>query len=245
MNTQNSTRSLLLKAVKAGCGFILDIIYPRMCEVCGRPLLKSESVMCLQCRADMPLTDIHLSPFNDMHRRLASLVPIEKCAAYFYYDRGAPYTRLIHSAKYNGRPYIARELARRFARRLIADNFFDDIDILLPVPMYFWKEVRRGYNQTVHIARGLSSATDIPIGYNLKAVRSHRSQTRSGTFSRWINTSSIYEVTDADRLRGLHVAIVDDVITTGATLLHCCEAVHRAVPSAKISVITLAIARLS
>lgn len=223
---------------------LLRIVFPDVCEVCGSSLVRGEEVICLKCDMNMPRTRVHNDSFNIIHERLAGKTPIERAAGYFYYYRESDYAAIIHNAKYNGRPIIARKLAMRFAGELMADNFFDGIDIILYVPMFFLKKIKRGYNQSEYIAQGISQATNIPIGHNLISKRSHSSQTKKNSYSRWLNAQGVYDVINSDELENKHVLIVDDVVTTGATLLACCDVVHNAVPSATISVLSLAVTRL-
>lgn len=223
---------------------LLRIVFPDVCEVCGSSLVRGEEVICLKCDMNMPRTRVHNDSFNIIHERLAGKTPIERATGYFYYYRESDYAAIIHNAKYNGRPIIARKLAMRFARELMADNFFDGIDLVLYVPMFFLKKIKRGYNQSEYIAQGISQATNIPVGHNLISKRSHSSQTKKNSYSRWLNAQGVYDVINSDELENKHVLIVDDVITTGATLLACCDVVHNAVPSATISVLSLAVTRL-
>ena len=108
---------------------LLRIVFPDVCEVCGSSLVRGEEVICLKCDMNMPRTRVHNDSFNIIHERLAGKTPIERTAGYFYYYRESDYASIIHNAKYNGRPIIARKLAMRFARELMADNFFDGIVI--------------------------------------------------------------------------------------------------------------------
>lgn len=220
---------------------LLAMVYPRLCEVCGEPLVRTESVMCLHCRLAMPRVRISDYEFNEMHRRVAAPgVPVERAAAYFIYAKGGDYSRLIHAAKYHGRPSVGRYLAAEFAGRLVDKGFFGGIDCIVPVPVYLFKRLRRGYNQTEDIARGISGVTGIAVDARiLNASRGHSSQTHRSGFERWLNTVDVFEA-DGNRLaRRSHILIVDDVMTTGATLLACARAVVEANPSVKISLLTL------
>ncbi len=229
--------------VRNWCNDALSIVYPRVCEVCGRSLMRYESVLCRHCLDSLPRTQIHGDDFNLIHERLAGKVPIERAGAYFYYYRESPYAQLIHKAKYNSRPRIAKLLGLEYTYEISQSGFFKGIDLMLPVPLHWWKHIQRGYNQSEAIAQGIEKATGIPIGDNLVARRGHSSQTAKGAYSRWKNTEDVFAVRNADELAGKHVLVVDDVITTGATLLRCCEAIHKASPTTRISVLTLAAAR--
>ena len=223
---------------------LLRIIFPKVCEVCGRSLVKGERVMCLHCDISLPRTRVHTDDFNAIHKRLAGSTPIDRAAGMFYYYRESDYARLIHVAKYNSRPIVARQLAETYARELLPDGFFDGIDVILPVPLHSIKLISRGYNQSEEIAKGLSAVTGIMVGDNLVARRGHSTQTKKNSYSRWVNAQGIYDVVNGDEFEGKHVLVVDDVITTGATLLACCEAIHRVAPTARISVLSLAVTHL-
>lgn len=223
---------------------LLDVIYPRCCEVCGKPLVRGESDICLQCLGELPRCRFHNDSFNPIHQRLAGHVPISRAAGYFYYYRDNRFTKPIIAAKYKNRPGVVRTLSRYFAAELAADGFFDGIDRIVPVPMHRMKKLKRGYNQTDYIAAGLRDVTGIETGHNLVATRAHDTQTRRGAFERWINSLEIYECRQPEELEGRHVLIVDDVITSGATMLACCEAIHKAAPTAEISVLGLGVTAL-
>ena len=111
--------------------------------------------------------------------------------------------------------------------------------------MHWWKESVRGYNQSKEIASGISKVTGIPVGIHLKAARKHGSQAHKSAKMRWENTKGIYSVRKAEQLEGKHVMIVDDVITTGSTLLHCSEALTTGVPNVTVSVCAIAATHLN
>ena len=222
-----------------------EMIFPACCEVCGRSLIEGEDILCMACDYDMPRTAIDSNRFNTIHQRLAAPgLPIEKAAAYFHYFRGNPYAALIQSAKYSGRPYLGRKLAMRFAKELENADFFDGIDLILPMPLHFLKRIKRGYNQTEYLALGLSDATGIPVGDNLQMKR-HKTQTRLSAAERLANMQSAVSVLNGEELAGKHVLVVDDVITTGATMMAVIKALHNSVDDIKISVLFLGLTSLS
>ncbi len=224
---------------------VLNLIYPNLCEICGRKLAPGEEVMCLHCSYELPRTHAHRSSFNVVHERLAAPVPIERGASWFFYYRSSPYAAMIHRGKYNGHPELLRSLARKYARELQREGFFDGIDVIVGVPLHPLKLMMRGYNQTDYIVKGISEMSGISIGKNLRAVRYRKTQTRKGVFSRWLNSQGDYKAKNPEELMGKHILIVDDVLTTGSTLLTCCNAIHAAVPDARISILTLAVTKLS
>ncbi len=201
--------------------------------------------MCLGCRLDMPLTNYHLkAEFNPLVERLLCHAPITRATSYFHYERRSPYARLIHAAKYEGQPGIGKELAAEYARILLPTGFFTGINAIVAVPLSRGRLIKRGYNQSLYIAEGISAVTGIPVIAALKA-RHHSSQTRKDARQRFVNASGIYLAID-DVLQGIgHILLVDDVATTGATLCACAEALHAAAPAAGLSVFTIAATRLS
>ncbi|MCM1482715.1 MAG: ComF family protein [Muribaculaceae bacterium] len=234
----------MVRTIKEWAHALLGMLYPDICEVCGTPLVSGEKIVCLDCLSDMPLTGLHTRGDNEMHKRLMCHAPLERATAMFKYFKGNPYAKLIHMAKYRGRPDIAEHLAYSYAMSIIKSGFFSGIDMVVPVPLNRWKELSRGYNQSERIAAGISRATGITTIQCLKAGK-HSSQTKFGSYGRWLNTRGIYSTTDTSEIEGKHILIVDDVLTTGATLVSCMEAIHRASPSTRISVLTLAIDHLS
>lgn len=162
----------------------------------------------------------------------------------FHYIKDSPYTHLILNAKYNNRPTILRILARDFALTLQSEHFFSDIDLLIPIPLNWRKLLRRGFNQSEHIALAISEVTSIPVSDNLKALP-HSTQTRKNAIQRAANVDGTIRVTDPAELAGLHILLIDDVITTGATLLTAAKAIHTISPTTRISILTLAATKLN
>lgn len=215
---------------------LCDLAVPRTCLVCGCSLTDSEEAsLCLDCLLKLPRTGMHTTPtasrgLNAVQERLADGPPLLLGGAWFYYSRNSPYAELVRSAKYHDRPSLARKLGELYGRELLQDlpDLAAHIDLLLPVGMHWFKEMRRGYNQSAEIAAGLSRATGIPVGDNLRALRSHATQTRRNAEERRRNISGIFGIDRPEEVRGLNVAIVDDVITSGATAAEAARAVLRA-----------------
>lgn len=226
-------------------GAALHLVSPRLCEVCGCVLTDAEDVLCLGCRLDMPMVNLHKQSFSVLHQRLASRVYIDRVGAMFWYYRDDKYSQLIRSAKYDGRPYILSSLTESYARTLHKDGFFADIDLIVPVPMRRLKQLNRGYNQSEIIAKSLSQNTGIAVNNVLKVTRKHGTQTRKNAFERWLNVKDGFEVATTVDLSNKHILIVDDVLTTGATILACAETLHKSASNVKISVFTLAATHLN
>ncbi len=224
---------------------LAGLVWQRTCAVCGNTLVDGEDTLCLRCMSRLPLTGFHRFDFNTIHRRLAADVRIERAGAMIHYHRKGVYSGLIRRGKYEGRPELLRALASLYATQLLDDGFFDGIDIILPVPMHRVKKFLRGYNQSEVIAKTVSARTGIPIGDNLVARRSHKTQTRRGAFDRSHNVSSVFAVSHPEELCGLHILLVDDVITSGATLHACAKTLTDTLSgNLRLSILTLASATL-
>ena len=216
------------------------LFFPEVCPVCGKALVEGEETLCLECDAAMPRTMFHLDSDNQLYYRLVSQhIPLVHAAAMFHYRGGNPYARLVTLTKYNNRPQLGYELGRKYAAELMPAGFFEGVEMLVPVPMHWWKELRRGYNQAMEIARGISAVTGLPVAEALSAS-SHGTQTRRNAYQRLLNARKTYRVADTAAIAGRHVMLVDDVITTGATMVSICEAVRRQSPTTTLSVVALA-----
>lgn len=220
---------------------VFEAIFPRTCEVCGRSLLPQEKLLCLHCMMEFPAA----RP-DEAWRRLASMVQIERAASWMSYGAGDRYSELIRRGKYYGRPGILRDMARRYATQLMREGFFDGMDAIVAVPMSAAKLRRRGYNQADHIARGVSDATGIAVlEGGLYTLREHSTQTAYSSESRRLNAVGLYSFALPSGVAAPeHVLVVDDVMTTGSTILACSEAIKAGLPTARVSAFTLAIASM-
>ena len=223
---------------------LLDAILPEECVVCEQPLVEGEKFVCLHCQADMPLLNFGSFTDNAMHHTLASTRPFERAAALMAYRKGSPFTRLVHIAKYNDRPQLARHLGVRLGTSFYSRGLFDGVDALIPIPLNRWKFIKRGYNQSLEIAKGVSRLTGIPIA-DVLGARRHSTQTRKNAVNRRRNASGVYRVDKPHMLKDLkHVMLVDDVVTTGSTMLECAGALRSANPSIQISALSVALSQL-
>lgn len=220
----------------------VSVVLPSTCEICGRSLTASEHWLCLNCYLSMPRTNVHRQPTNRVSDRLLRYRPNVRVASWFFYRRQGQYAQLIHSIKYNDRPSMGVYFGEQFARELLTDGFFDDIDIMLPVPLHWTKFLRRGYNQSYKIARGVQRVCNLPIGNNLYARHTHATQTRRSQEERMTNVQhDLFGVRNHAQLEGKRVLIIDDVITTGSTVEACVSALIRAVPTiAEVHILSLA-----
>lgn len=219
---------------------LLDFIAPRMCLVCGRRLSPTEEQICLPCIVQLPRTLFSRRPLdNKMARQFWGLMPIERAAALFFFEPHGGPSKVVYSLKYGGNKLVGLFLGRMTANEMMPDGFFEGIDMIVPIPLAKKRLRQRGYNQSEIFARGLGEATGIPVNAGLVARKAFRqSQTKLGRWERMDNVKDMFVLKDSENARNKHVLLVDDIITTGATVLACAEAL-KDVEGIKISVLSL------
>lgn len=222
-------------------GSILEFIFPRQCHICGVTLGDTERYICATCLSRMPRTLFHRQPDNAMEQRFMGQFPYRQATGHFFYSRGSELAVLMHDLKYHRFPGLARYLGEVVATELLPTGFLSDIDVVVPVPMHPLKQARRGYNQTIEIARGISRVTSIEVAQNLRAVKGHRTQTSMTLEQRLKNTQGVFGVRRPDELDGQGVLLIDDVCTTGATLSAAATALTEACPNIELSLLTLGV----
>ena len=178
----------------------------------------------------MPRTGYELSPYdNELARLFWGRFPIERAASLIYYQPHSEASRFIYSLKYGRRPDIGRMMGRWIAQEFREEGFFEDVDVIIPVPLTKRRKHQRGYNQSTEIARGLSEETGIIVAENaLQRVRFDESQTQKKAVERLENVENAFSLSDAVAVRGKHILLVDDVVTTGATLTACAKELMKA-----------------
>lgn len=223
-----------------------SVLMPRNCAVCDRPLDTDERFLCRKCLMDLPRTHYEDINFNPFEQLMAGKVPVERCTSYFFYHKNDPYASILHDIKYRHVPTMGRWLTERAVSDMRASGFFDDIDAIVPVPLHYSKLASRGYNQSQYLAQGISRATGAPVVKAIRAVREHSTQTHKDAVERAKNIEGMFAANNLKikSLANKHILIVDDVVTTGSTLLACATALHNALPNARLSMFTLAAAQL-
>lgn len=224
---------------------LTDSMWPRCCAVCGCSLVEGENRLCVSCMSRLPRTGLHRHDFNIIHQRLGSHVPLHKAMAWFWYYRGSAETAVIIDAKYHDRPALIRSAAAFYAAELQADGCdpASFADVVVPSPMHWRKRAVRGYNQTEWLAEGISRTCGLPVANCLRATRTHRSQTRLNATQRMQNLQDSIELAQPQAIEGRRVLLVDDIITTGATMRVALEALATGHP-ASVSVLALGAAKL-
>lgn len=219
-----------------------ELLFPRYCVVCQDKLLQTENYICLRCLLHMPRTDHVTHRDNPMEQLFYGRVPVERACAFMEFKKGSDYQKLLHALKYRGQKELGDVLGLKFGAALKTDRQICSADYICPVPLHPRKERKRGYNQSYHIAKGLSQSLGIPVNRdNLYRETHTATQTRKSRWERWQNVEGIFAVREPELFANKHLILVDDVITTGATIEACAAAILKQC-EAKISVLTLAIA---
>jgi len=220
------------------------LLFPRFCKVCGNKLNQSEEHICTSCLRRLPKTNYDPMALNPVMQHFVGIPAIQHATAWFFYSHGNAYSKLITLSKYNDKPEIGRYLGLLAAKELAGTGFFEGIDCLLPVPLSRQRKWKRGYNQSEWIARGISKTTGLPVSQGVLIRHKHnKTQTHFHFDDRWENVQGIFSVTNPKHLAGRHILLIDDVITTGATLMACADTLSHVLPDIRISVFALACAR--
>lgn len=224
---------------------LADMVWPRRCGVCGGFLDTEERYVCAECLKDMPLTYFWSWRANPAEQILWARTYLEGVVSLFYYSRDNDYKELLHAVKYGGNVAAGRWLGRILGEKM-REAAYPLPDVIVPVPLHWRRQWKRGYNQAEVIARGISEGLsgDIPVLTDiLRRVRYSTSQTRMSVGSKWENVSGSFVLIDnrtaAERLSGRHVLLVDDVLTTGATVEACWDAL-RVIPDIRVSYASIA-----
>lgn len=229
---------------------MLSLLLPRLCPYCGRTMLPQEEGVCLRCLSRLPRVHAEM-PGNEVERRLFGRFPFEHATAFCYYEHGGIFGRLIRQAKFYDQPWLNTQFTRLFVQELQAASDLSgqpgwpyDVDVIVPIPLHPLRLLRRGYNQAVPIAEVLSEAWHLPLLTDcLYKAHYTPSQVRLSHAERLANESGSFALRHPERLAQRHVLLVDDVITTTATLTAVVDTLLAAVPGVRISVLTLSFAK--
>lgn len=224
---------------------LIDLFFPCRCPVCRGKTGSRKEQICFACFCRMPLAHFHLYPENSLWERVCESVPTERTGGLFHYEKHAPYRHIIHRLKYSGDTSLAIYMGRRMARHL-GTEFFKGIDLIIPVPLSRQRLRKRGYNQCELIAQGISMATGLPVVTDcLTRIIDNDSQTLHNQWERRENVRGIFRATPSAHitLQGKHLLLIDDLITTGATISECAITLKTAAPKCRISIASLGVTR--
>lgn len=220
----------------------LDLLFPRYCLACHGGLVTGEETVCTACRHELPRTESHLRHNERLHLKMAGRAPVASLNAYLIFTKGGKVQHLLHALKYKGHQEVGELLGRWYGAELAEVGFSEQLDLILPVPLHKKKQRARGYNQSDCFAKGLSESLGVTWSAEvLKKGKPTESQTRKTRLERLQNVQDVFFVEKLEAVQGKRIALVDDVITTGATL-EACVAVLLEAGCAEVRLITIATA---
>jgi ComF family protein len=199
----------------------LHLLFPHVCTGCGNDILIEESELCMRCIAAMPETNFEIHPNNPVEKTFWGRLPLVGASAQFYFTKESLMQHLMHQFKYKRNKDLGFQLGRIMGEQINRSGRFA-ADALIPLPLFPGKEKRRGYNQATILCNGMAEMMNIPVLENVIIRPQHtETQTKKGRIERWKNMEGKFILADPDLIRNKHIILVDDVVTTGATLEAC------------------------
>ncbi len=219
------------------------LFYPRLCLACGKRHLPPRQVLCITCEFRLPRTDFHLFKENDFTKKLWGRVDIYTATSLFYFLKKGKTQNLIHNLKYKGKKEVGIILGKMLGRTLLKSELYQNIDLIIPIPLHIKKEIRRGFNQSDVFAQGLSEAMEIPWSKDvLERKFFTETQTQKSRIERFQNVIKAFHIKQPEKIKNKHILLVDDVLTTGATLEAGAIKILE-VENTKVSMATIAFAK--
>jgi competence protein ComFC len=221
---------------------LLNLVFPPVCASCNNVLVKQEKHICVSCIYNLPKTNFHLDKDNPMEQLFWGRVKLEAAAACYYFERGSRCRKILHQIKYRGHRELAYYIGVMYGKELYFSNTFSDADILIPVPLHESKKKKRGFNQSEWFAMGLATSLkkDVCNDFLIRYVGSE-TQVNKSRAERWENVENCFRVRTPERIENKHILLVDDVVTTGATLESCASALLEN-QGVSVSILTMAYA---
>lgn len=220
---------------------LVSLFFPEMCLGCKKMLLENELVICTVCRHEIPQTNFHLTHENEGYQKFYGRIPVAFVGCFLYYHKKGIVQELIHGLKYRGHQAVGTQIGSWYAESLKNVPEISRVDVIIPVPLHKKRLRKRGYNQVTTF--GLALATNLSLDYDAGIlVRKIHSATQSkkNLLDRMAGASAVFDVEFDESHHGKHFLVIDDVLTTGATLENCCRAILK-IPDAQVSIVTMAI----
>lgn len=221
----------------------LSLWYPNVCAACKGNLVSGEATLCTLCNLNLPRTGFHKLPGNMTEKLFWGKIDFERATSFLFFHKLGITQQLIHLLKYKNRTDIGEWLGREMGKELKEAYPFNRADMIIPVPLHHAKQRKRGYNQSDFIADGLSEVLNIPVDKTaLVRLRMNETQTRKSRLERWKNVDELFECIKPKALQGKRILLVDDVLTTGATLEACAQSIYEDCGAVNINFVTAAVA---
>jgi ComF family protein len=200
----------------------VSLFFPKYCRGCQEALVKGEELICTRCLFELPRSGYHREQENPFYNKLKGRIPVSYVMTLFKFVKSSRVQHLLHALKYKSQPELGSALGRMYGHDLAEANYKDKFDLIIPVPLHASKKRRRGYNQSEEFGKGLSEVLEIPCSdIFVKRLVKTETQTRKSRLNRWENVSEVFEVTKPEKIKDQRILLVDDVVTTGATLEAC------------------------
>jgi ComF family protein len=213
--------------VKVVSDFI-SLFFPEFCLGCSSALVRGEEILCTNCILELPRTGYHFQENNPITVKFIGRLPIKYAGAFLRFRKTGIVQKLLHHLKYSNHPEIGTRLGIVFGSELKNQNLNNDFDLIIPMPLHPSRQRKRGYNQSSMFAKGLSDSLGIPYRDDVIVRRVNTStQTRKSKIERWDNVKEAFRVTDPTSIRGNRILLVDDIITTGASIEACGAELHK------------------
>jgi ComF family protein len=216
------------------------LFFPHSCAGCGNDIISEKQILCIRCNSQLPLTGFELHNNNPIEKSFWGRIPIYNAMGLLHFTKDSILQNLMHQFKYKGKKEIGFYFGNMIGNAIIRSGRFENINALIPLPLFSSKEKKRGYNQSTILCEGISEIMQLPILKNaVIRTTATETQTHKNRIERWQNINGKFEIVNMSSLRNKHVLLVDDVTTTGATLEACAIELLKA-EDIKVSIATLA-----
>ncbi|WP_424492544.1 ComF family protein [Salinimicrobium sp. GXAS 041] len=220
---------------------LLELLYPQVCHTCEAVLLSNEKVVCTRCIHELPVTNFHLEKENEVEKIFYGRVKLEYATSLLLFEKKGMVQQLIHNLKYKGHEEIGDFLGTWLGEDLHKIENYKQIDVVIPVPLHKSKLRKRGYNQVEKFGRAIAHSLEIPYEDSVLVKKTASStQTIKKRFARWGSIESTFLIENAEKVAHQHILLVDDLVTTGATLEACALKLLN-IPGVKVSIATMAV----
>lgn len=221
---------------------ILNLLFPNLCVFCNTSLVESERHLCLNCQLKLPETFDHLKIENGVEKTFWGRIPFERAFSFLFFNQRGLTQKILHELKYNGNENLAVFLGELYAKRIEKTIQCHGIDSVIAVPLHPSKMRKRGYNQSLAFATGISNTLNLEnFSNNVIRKIATDTQTKKNRTERWKNVDQVFEITDRNLFEKKHILVIDDVITTGATLESCANEIVKC-GNCRISIASIAYA---